>query len=125
MTDALAKISEKTWINEAAAVKSLLAALAPLNALEPEIQAKALRLATALREQGSGTGVEAFLHEYGLDSREGVAIMCLAEALLRIPDAQTADRLIHSTFEAAAWEGHLGHSGSLFVNASSWGLLLS
>ena len=58
-----------------------------------------------------------FWHEYELSSQEGVVLMCLAEALLRIPDAETADRLIRDKLGPADWEGHLGRSDSLFVNA--------
>lgn len=70
-------------------------------------------------------GLDDFLQEYGLTTGEGVALMCLAEALLRIPDAETADRLIADKLGGADWEAHLGHSGSWFVNASSWALMLT
>ncbi len=70
-------------------------------------------------------GLDAFLHEFDLSSREGVVLMCLAEALLRIPDSDTAERLIRDKLGDAAWESHLGHSPSLFVNASTWGLMLT
>src|SRR6185312_14646702 len=74
------------------------------------------------RERG---GVDSFLHEYGLSSEEGVLLLCLAEALLRIPDAPTADRLIAGTVGLGDWSRHLGHSDSLLVNASTWGLMLT
>jgi RHH-type proline utilization regulon transcriptional repressor/proline dehydrogenase/delta 1-pyrroline-5-carboxylate dehydrogenase len=88
------------------------------------------RLATRLvvaaregrREQG---GLDSLLHEYGLSSEEGVLLLCLAEALLRIPDAATADRLIAGTIGSGDWARHLGHSDSLLVNASTWGLMLT
>ncbi len=70
-------------------------------------------------------GLDGFLHEYDLSSQEGVVLMCLAEALLRIPDAATADRLIHDKLPGANWEKHLGHGRSLLVNASTWGLMLT
>ena len=70
-------------------------------------------------------GVESFLHEYGLSSREGVLLLCLAEALLRIPDAATADRLIAGTIGSGDWGRHLGQSNSLLVNASTYGLMLT
>src|ERR1044071_1306018 len=70
-------------------------------------------------------GLDAFLHEYELSSREGVVLMCLAEALLRIPDAETADRLIKDKLADADWEKHLGSSDSFFVNASTWALMLT
>lgn len=70
-------------------------------------------------------GVDAFMREYDLSSEEGVILMCLAESLLRIPDAETADQLIAEKIGQGAWDKHLGHSESLFVNASTWGLLLT
>jgi RHH-type proline utilization regulon transcriptional repressor/proline dehydrogenase/delta 1-pyrroline-5-carboxylate dehydrogenase len=70
-------------------------------------------------------GIDAFLQQYDLSSEEGVLLMCIAEALLRIPDADTADRLIADKITAAKWEQHLGTSESLFVNASTWGLMLT
>jgi RHH-type transcriptional regulator, proline utilization regulon repressor / proline dehydrogenase / delta 1-pyrroline-5-carboxylate dehydrogenase len=86
----------------------------------------ATRLVTALRKrEGSGSGVDAFLSEYGLTSEEGVILMCLAEALLRIPDAETADQLIAEKIGSGRWDKHLGHSGSLLVNASTYGLMLT
>src|SRR5512134_1410580 len=74
------------------------------------------------REAG---GVDSFLHEYGLSSREGVLLLCLAEALLRVPDAATADRLIAGTVGSGDWARHLGQSNSLLVNASTYGLMLT
>ncbi|MGQ0484165.1 MAG: bifunctional proline dehydrogenase/L-glutamate gamma-semialdehyde dehydrogenase PutA [Hyphomicrobiales bacterium] len=74
------------------------------------------------RQQG---GIDAFMQEYSLSSEEGVVLMCLAEALLRIPDAATADKLIADKIGGKDWEGHLGRSESLFVNASAWGLMLT
>lgn len=69
--------------------------------------------------------MESFLSEYGLSTREGVALMCLAEALLRVPDAPTIDRLIEDKIAPSDWGRHLGHSASSLVNASTWGLLLT
>ncbi|MCZ6687582.1 MAG: bifunctional proline dehydrogenase/L-glutamate gamma-semialdehyde dehydrogenase PutA [Gammaproteobacteria bacterium] len=70
-------------------------------------------------------GLDAFLKKYDLSSQEGVVLMCLAEALLRIPDADTADRLIADKISAGNWKDHLGTSDSVFVNASTWGLMLT
>jgi len=70
-------------------------------------------------------GVDAFMREYGLSSEEGVILMCIAEALLRIPDSETADELIAEKISGGHWERHLGHSDSVFVNASTWALLLT
>ena len=65
------------------------------------------------------------MHEYGLTSEEGIILMCLAEALLRIPDKDTADALIAEKIGGGRWEKHLGHSDSLFVNASTFGLMIT
>ncbi len=70
-------------------------------------------------------GVDAFTQEYALSTEEGVALMCLAEALLRVPDAETADVLIRDKIATGDWESHIGKSDSFFVNASTWGLLLT
>ena len=75
--------------------------------------------------RGSGGALDAFLRQYSLASREGVILMCLAEALLRIPDGETADRLIADKIPTGAWDEHLGDSDSLLVNASTWGLMLT
>jgi RHH-type proline utilization regulon transcriptional repressor/proline dehydrogenase/delta 1-pyrroline-5-carboxylate dehydrogenase len=119
------EVSRHAFSDETQAVQALLDQLASVRTLETEIVARATDYVNTLRDDGAGTGVEAFLHEYGLDTNEGIAVMCLAEALLRIPDSHTADRLIRDTFEDTQWEQHLGNSDSLFVNASSWGLMLT
>ncbi len=77
------------------------------------------------RHQRQESGLDAFLHEYDLSSQEGVVLMCLAEALLRIPDGGTADRLIQDKLSTGLWDKHLGHSHSQLVNASTWGLMLT
>jgi len=90
------------------------------------VQERALRLVEAVRAaRPSGGGLDALLRQYHLASREGVVLMCLAEALLRIPDADTADRLIADKIAAGDWEDYLGSSDSLLVNASTWGLMLT
>lgn len=73
---------------------------------------------------GSG-GVDALLNEFSLSTEEGVVLMCLAEALLRVPDKLTADSLIRDKLANGDWSSHIGNSDSIFVNASSWGLLLT
>ncbi len=82
-------------------------------------------LVEALRAKYKGTGVEALVQEYALSSREGVALMCLAEALLRIPDAGTRDALIRDKISAGDWKAHLGGEKSLFINAATWGLVVA
>ncbi len=80
------------------------------------------RVRTRAERQGV---IEAFMREYDLSSEEGVLLMCVAEALLRIPDQATADKLIRDKLGGADWDAHLGKSESLLVNASSWGLMLT
>ncbi len=91
--------------------------------------ALALQLARTLRERKSSAGragiVQGLLQEYALSSQEGVALMCLAEALLRIPDKPTRDALIRDKIAHGQWQAHAGHSSSVFVNAATWGLLLT
>ena len=90
------------------------------------VRAEARALVDAIRRrQQDASGVDALLREYDLSSGEGIVLMCLAEALLRIPDAETADRLIADKLGSADWQAHLGASDSLFVNASTWALLLT
>jgi RHH-type proline utilization regulon transcriptional repressor/proline dehydrogenase/delta 1-pyrroline-5-carboxylate dehydrogenase len=87
--------------------------------------ALARRLVERMRTKSRGGGVEGLIHEYSLASEEGVALMCLAEALLRIPDDDTRDALIRDKIGGGDWEAHLGKSPSLFVNAATWGLLIT
>jgi len=88
-------------------------------------QALATRLVQALRAKRRGGGVDAVMQEFALSSQEGVALMCLAEALLRIPDRATRDALIRDKISAGDWQAHIGHSPSLFVNAAAWGLMIT
>ena len=89
------------------------------------ISAMAADLVRQVRTSSSPSMMENFLAEYGLTTREGVALMCLAEALLRVPDAETIDDLIEDKISPGNWGEHLGHSGSALVNASTWALLLT
>jgi RHH-type proline utilization regulon transcriptional repressor/proline dehydrogenase/delta 1-pyrroline-5-carboxylate dehydrogenase len=90
------------------------------------VEATARRLVEEMRLRSHGAGgLDAFMQEYELSNQEGVTLMCLAEALLRIPDAETANKLIRDKITEADWEGHLGHSESVFVNASTWALMLT
>ena len=98
--------------------------------LPPEVQdriaARARRLVEAVRANRIGAGgIDAFMHAYELSSKEGVVLMCLAEALLRIPDAETANALIKDKLRDADFGQHLGESDSMFVNASTWALMLT
>ncbi len=87
--------------------------------------ATARQLIEALRAKHKGTGVQGLVHEYSLSSQEGIALMCLAEALLRIPDAETRDALIKDKIAEGDWKSHLGGTKSLFVNAATWGLVVT
>jgi len=83
-------------------------------------------LVDSCREDTAGKGtLDSFLLEFGLSNDEGVGLMCLAEALLRVPDTLTADRLIAEKIQNGDWSSHSGNSESLFVNASTWGLMLT
>ncbi len=113
-------------IDEARAVSRLLAAAHFDADAEARIHDTATVLVTEMRNRGVDVGgIDAFLQEYELSTKEGVILMCLAEALLRVPDAETADALIADKLGDADWEKHLGHSESLFVNASTWALMLT
>jgi len=100
---------------------------APLDAAQTAAAAvQAQRWVQALRGQRSrGSGVDALMREFSLSSQEGVALMCLAEALARIPDRATADALIRDKLAHGDWRAHIGTSRSLFVNAAAWGLMLT
>jgi len=89
------------------------------------IVADAARLVSDIRSSARPGLMESFLAEYGLNTEEGVALMCLAEALLRVPDADTMDALIEDKIAPSNWGTHLGHSASSLVNASTWGLMLT
>ena len=121
-----AAISEALLADEGELVAALIEKAQVSAAERRDIARLAERLVQAARAGRSESGgVDSFLHEYGLSSREGVLLLCLAEALLRIPDALTADRLIAGTIGSGDWARHLGHSSSLLVNASTYGLMLT
>ena len=98
------------------------------NLSEPQRQdivAAAATLVERIRTEADLGLMEVFLAEYGLSTDEGIALMCLAEALLRVPDSETIDALIEDKIAPSDWGKHLGHSASSLVNASTWGLLLT
>jgi RHH-type transcriptional regulator, proline utilization regulon repressor / proline dehydrogenase / delta 1-pyrroline-5-carboxylate dehydrogenase len=119
-------ISEHYLVDEKSHVLKLIAlADLPEERLE-RIRQTAGKLIQKLREvRMSRGGLDAFLIQYDLSSEEGIALMCLAEALLRIPDSDTADRLIQDKISKGEWEHHLGKSDSMFVNAATWSLMLT
>lgn len=106
----------------AALVQELQTAAPPASA----IAERATGLVAAVRrKRQSASGVDQLLHEFSLSSQEGIALLCLAEALLRIPDDATIDRLIRDKISQGDWRSHLGRSESLFVNAATWGLMIT
>ena len=111
--------------DEAACLPPLLEAATLEPADRDAIRAMAFRLVSALRARGRSGGVEGLVQEYALSSDEGVALMCLAEALLRIPDAATRDALIRDKIANGDWRAHMGGGRSLFVNAATWGLVVT
>jgi RHH-type transcriptional regulator, proline utilization regulon repressor / proline dehydrogenase / delta 1-pyrroline-5-carboxylate dehydrogenase len=119
-------IAAKLFADETTVVRGLAAEATLVAEDRRKVAELARQLVAAVRagrrQQG---GIDAFMQEYSLSSEEGVVLMCLAEALLRIPDAETQDRLIADKIAGKDWEGHLGRSESLFVNASAWGLMLT
>ena len=106
--------------------RALLAAAARPTDAESRIDARARRLVEAIRARTGGLGgVEDFLHAYALSTKEGLALMVLAEALLRVPDPETADRLIEDKLKAGDWTNHESRSASFLVSASAWTLGLT
>ncbi|GIT91555.1 bifunctional protein PutA [Jannaschia pagri] len=125
LSDLRLAIRRATLTDESALVRGLAAR----TALSPEDRAtiadQAATLVRAVRETGQTGLMESFLAEYGLSTDEGVALMCLAEAMLRVPDTETVDALIQDKITPHDWASHIGDSGSILVNASTWGLLLT
>ena len=114
------------YVDEAAYLDSLLSLASPTDDQRRSIEERAMGLIRSVREQDDSVHmVDALLQEYSLDTEEGVLLMCLAEALIRIPDAHTADLLIRDKMGDADWRRHVGRSESVFVNASTWGMLLT
>ena len=114
----------KSYVSDAEVLHHL-AALAPSREARAEISQHARAMVERLRAEAKPSMMELFLAEYGLSSEEGVALMCLAEALLRVPDAATMDALIEDKIAPSEWGKHLGESHSTLVNASTWALLVT
>jgi len=119
-------IEAKLFADETVLVRQLAhqARLTPEEGRQTHELARQLVAAVRAGRQRQG-GIDAFMQEYALSSEEGVVLMCLAEALLRIPDDDTADKLIADKIGGKNWASHLGQSESMFVNASAWGLMLT
>ncbi|HEV2112317.1 MAG TPA: bifunctional proline dehydrogenase/L-glutamate gamma-semialdehyde dehydrogenase PutA [Gammaproteobacteria bacterium] len=121
-----AAINELFLADETRCVDALLKDARLESAARARLQGRAKSLVeTVRRNRTAKGGIEEFLRQYDLSSQEGMVLMCLAEALLRIPDADTADKLIRDKIVTGNWQEHLGASPSLFVNASTWGLMLT
>ncbi|MFS8037811.1 bifunctional proline dehydrogenase/L-glutamate gamma-semialdehyde dehydrogenase PutA [Xanthobacter sp. AM11] len=110
---------------ERACVADLLAAASLPEPLRTAIAGRTRHLVARLRARPHGSVVEELVGEYALSSQEGVALMCLAEALLRIPDTATRDALIRDKIGHGDWQAHVGGGRSLFVNAATWGLVIT
>jgi RHH-type proline utilization regulon transcriptional repressor/proline dehydrogenase/delta 1-pyrroline-5-carboxylate dehydrogenase len=126
-TDPLrAAITGAYYRDESEHLAELLAAARVDEATQAKIQRVAEHLVQRVRVKAEDQGViEAFMREYDLSSEEGVLLMCVAEALLRIPDQETADKLIRDKLGDADWGSHRARAESLLVNASTWGLMLT
>jgi RHH-type transcriptional regulator, proline utilization regulon repressor / proline dehydrogenase / delta 1-pyrroline-5-carboxylate dehydrogenase len=119
-----APIQRAFLADEGACIAELLRRAAVDAPTAARIKQHAANLVTAVRGQRA-SGIESFMRQYDLATHEGVLLMCVAEALLRIPDAATADALIRDKFSQGEWKRHLGQSRSWLVNASTWGMLLA
>ena len=111
-------------MEEEACVLERMTQAAPATAVHIEASRIAARLVEGARAH-KASGLDAFLQTYVLGTEEGIALMCLAEALLRVPDAATADALIHDKLGGIEWGEHLGESSSTFVNAATFSLMLT
>ncbi|WP_165311668.1 bifunctional proline dehydrogenase/L-glutamate gamma-semialdehyde dehydrogenase PutA [Vibrio ziniensis] len=119
-------ISSFYMIDEPTLLKELLPFATPSEEEKSEIKREATSLIEDIRADKKAVQmIDALLLEYSLDTQEGVLLMCLAEALMRIPDSATADALIRDKLTVADWKSHLKGSNSVFVNASTWGLMLT
>ncbi|MEL6487076.1 MAG: bifunctional proline dehydrogenase/L-glutamate gamma-semialdehyde dehydrogenase PutA, partial [Pseudomonadota bacterium] len=110
--------------DEEACIAARLEQAAPARKVADEAAAMAVQLIEGARAH-KASGIDAFLQQYGLDTDEGIALMCLAEALLRVPDHETADALIKDKLASIDWGEHLGESSSTFVNAATFSLMLT
>ena len=120
------EIIRTTHLHDEAAVIETLVETADISpALRATFRNDAVGLIRDIRTNDNPGLMEVFLAEYGLSTDEGIALMCLAEALLRVPDAETIDALIEDKIAPSAWGQHLGNSSSSLVNASTWALMLT
>lgn len=119
-------ISDNYRADEAQLLQALIDNIQLSDEQVSEIQARAESLVQKVREERlSSGGIDAFMAQYDLSSMEGITLMCLAEALLRVPDSATADKLITDKISQGEWDEHRGKSDSTFVNAATWSLMLT
>jgi RHH-type proline utilization regulon transcriptional repressor/proline dehydrogenase/delta 1-pyrroline-5-carboxylate dehydrogenase len=118
-------IETQSLRDEAALIRDLIAEAGLTEAARAAIVAEGAQLVQQIRSAAKPGLMEVFLAEYGLSTDEGIALMCLAEALLRVPDAETMDALIEDKIAPSDWGRHLGKSASSLVNASTWALMLT
>ncbi|MEQ8399787.1 MAG: bifunctional proline dehydrogenase/L-glutamate gamma-semialdehyde dehydrogenase PutA [Roseitalea porphyridii] len=125
LDDLRAEIARLHLADETDALDTM-ATRAPVDdALRAAAHSRAIALVRDIRKMDAPGLMEVFLAEYGLSTDEGIALMCLAESLLRVPDAETVDALIEDKIAPSAWGEHLGRSASSLVNASTWALMLT
>lgn len=121
-----ARINQTYRIDEFTIMSELIEKASLDNEQNNDIRNKATQLVEQVRsERKKSTGIDSFLTQYSLSSEEGIALMCLAEALLRVPDNATIDSLIKDKLTSADWDAHRGQSDSFFVNATTWALMLT
>ncbi|MCB2127037.1 MAG: proline dehydrogenase family protein, partial [Rhodobacteraceae bacterium] len=125
MTDPWHEIETGTLQPEAPLLSRLIAGADLTAEARARIAAEGAALVRQIRADVRPGLMEVFLAEYGLSTEEGIALMCLAEALLRVPDAETMDALIEDKIAPSDWGRHLGRSASSLVNASTWALMLT
>lgn len=125
MQNAWQIIQNSALADEGVLLRDLIVQTGLDQAARNRISQGAADLVRAIRASDKPALMEVFLAEYGLSTQEGIALMCLAEALLRVPDAPTMDALIEDKIAPADWGRHLGQSASSLVNASTWGLMLT
>jgi RHH-type proline utilization regulon transcriptional repressor/proline dehydrogenase/delta 1-pyrroline-5-carboxylate dehydrogenase len=118
-------IRQANFASEKSVVREMIAATGLTAAARARIARQAEAMVDRLRADPSPSLMASFLAEYGLSTDEGVALMCLAEAYLRVPDAPTLDALIRDKIGGADWSRHTGEAGSFLVNASTWALMLT
>jgi RHH-type proline utilization regulon transcriptional repressor/proline dehydrogenase/delta 1-pyrroline-5-carboxylate dehydrogenase len=125
-TDIRAEINHCYRANEFDVMSERIKQATLPEAMNMRIREKAQQLVELVRlARQSSAGIDAFLTQYSLSSEEGIALMCLAEALLRVPDTATIDQLIKDKLSGANWEAHAGQSDSFFINATTWALMLT